>query len=83
MNTYIVFTSAYQGDSPTIEEFKGTWHELLCWLIGINEDDPGNSWPEFEGFSDEQLKAEFEDMNGDGCAYVLVWCVEERKQVIE
>ncbi len=90
MNSYIIFTSHYMYDEPGIEEFKGTWRELLYKLNNVDEDNINDTfnvdWAEDEitvaDMTDERLKDEFEAVNGDGAPYVMVWDVENHKQVI-
>jgi hypothetical protein len=91
MNTYIIVQSDYMYDEPVMEEFKGTWRELLYKLNNVTKDninDPFNvDWDENEvtiaSFSNDQLKACFELGNGDGAPYVMVWDVENGEQVIK
>ena len=90
MNTYIICKSDYMYDEPRMEEFKGTWRELLYKLNNVDEDNIGDAFTideseteiTVEDMTDEQLKVTFELGNGDGAPYILVWDVENHKQVI-
>ena len=91
MNTYIIFTSHYMYDEPGIEEFKGTWRELLYKLNNVTKDNIDDTFSvdkteteiTVKDMTDESLKVLFEEVNGDGAPYVLVWDVENHEQVIQ
>ena len=89
MNTYIIFGSDYMGIEPGIEEFVGTFRDLLYKLNNVTPDNIDNEFL-VEGVtktaktqSCQELKECFDIANGDGQPYYLVWCVESHSQVIK
>jgi hypothetical protein len=72
--TYIISSDEYMGVEPAMEMFKGTFFDLLVKLIGYEDED--------EPWTLDSALLEFEDNNGDGQPYFMVWCVEDEKKVL-
>jgi hypothetical protein len=82
--TYIVAQSDYMGEGPDMSQFVGTYRQLLEDLNGVDDD---NKDEEFNGrkikdLSDEELKDTFNQANGDGQPYCMVWCVEDQEKIL-
>ena len=79
--TYIIARDEYMGTASTWTEFVGTWEDLVDYLVDYEEwrADP-DVLPESRTL--EGKLAMFNDGNGDGQPYTVVWCVEDRKKVL-
>ena len=79
--TYIIASTDYMCDGPSMREFIGTFRQLLEELNGATDENRFTDDP-ISGMSNDELVECFDDANGDGQPYVTVWCVEERRQVL-
>lgn len=84
--TYVVAYDEYMGVAPDMEEFVGTYRELLLHLIGADEPETANEM--VEGFNcavkdlpTEELEKWSSDSNGDGQPAWQVYCVTDKAQV--
>jgi hypothetical protein len=77
--TYIISEDEYMGGGLQMREFIGTWRELLQHLTGVDSDDPED---ELRNATNNTMIDVFNDANGDGQPYVMVWCVEKHAQVL-
>ncbi len=77
--TYVVFKSDYMGEEPKMYEWRGTWRGVLEHLHGTLDKNV-HEWA--RGKTDKYLEDMFNDMNGDGMAYYMVYNVESSEQVI-
>lgn len=84
--TYVVAYDEYMGVFPEMEEFVGTYRELLLHLIGA--DDVETQSEIVDGFNcavKDLPTAELEkwslDSNGDGQPSWQVYCVTDKAQV--
>jgi hypothetical protein len=96
--TYVIASDEYMGMGQDIWSETCTWRELLLKLNGVEPDDTGTcedvlvcSEAEegdldydktFKDVTDEELVKTFDNANGDGQPYVMVWCVEDGKKVL-
>lgn len=83
MKTYIIAADEYMGSAPGMTEFIGTFRQLLEHLTehltdyADWKDDPDLR----HSFGDDLIDL-FKQGNGDGQPFLMVWCVEDRKQVL-
>lgn len=80
---------AFRGDPPYMSAFRGTFRQLLEDLNGITDEnrtelfrDEDDNLLEMKDMTDAQLIELFDDANGDGQPYVMVWSVAEGKKVL-
>jgi hypothetical protein len=80
---------AFRGDAPYMTGFVGTWRDLLEDLNGITDENRNELFRDAEGnllemkdMTDAQLVELFDEANGDGQPYVMVWSVKEGKKVL-
>lgn len=76
---YVIATDEYMGMEPDMHEFTGTYRELLNHLLGVDEIDEDDDYSER---SDEELVNIFNEGNGDGQPFVMVWSVSEKRKVL-
>ncbi len=81
-HTYVISHSEYMYEAEYMSEFTGTYRELLEHLHGITSDTDEETLREYADFSDDELVKMFADGNGDGQSFVMIWNVDEHKQVL-
>ena len=70
----------FRGEPPFMSAFRGTFRELLEDLTGVTEENREEL--EAEEMSLADLIKIFDEANGDGQPYVMVWSVAEGKKVL-
>lgn len=91
-HTYIIARDEYMGVACDMESWEGTFRGLLFMLLGL---EPMQQWEgedivrvngkEYTSpvqMPDDILLEWFNDANGDGQQYVMVWDVTDGKQVL-
>lgn len=84
---YIVAHDEYMGMGPDIYEVEAdSFRHLLEILNGVTDENRGDEFGEenktIADFSTEELLETFEEANGDGQPYYLVWDCQENRKVI-
>ena len=88
---YVISRDEYFGVKGGMDDFEGTWRELLLHVLGIDDEAvwdedgwavSGRHVHSVKEMTDDELIKWFDDANGDGQQYIMVWDVEGRKQVL-
>lgn len=90
--TYVIAHDDYMGEGYQMYSRECTYRQILEELNGIddvNRKDPIFSDNEDEenqrcadDIPDHELEQLFNNANGDGQPYYMVWCVEDKKMVL-
>jgi len=84
---YIIAHDEYMGVESGMYEFVGTWRELLEMLNSVNDGNRNEPFSDEDprtiaDLYDEQLITLFNEANGDGQPYYMVWSEKEGKKVL-
>lgn len=81
IHKYVIASSDYMGMEPDMAEFQGTFRDLLVYLnFGDELDDETKM--EASSHSDQELIKFFDEANGDGQPYYMVYDAVEHKKVL-
>lgn len=84
VKTYIISEDEYMGSGSRMYSVVCRYRELLYHLLDVTNENAidEDSGEDIRNRPDEFLELLFRDANGDGQPYIMVWCVEDEKQVL-
>lgn len=86
--TFVIASSDYMHSPPGMLDFHGTYRQMLEFVNHINNENRDEPFTRdgkdttLGQLSDQELEKLFNEANGDGQPYIMVWCVEQRKKVL-